>query len=1731
MKKAGAAIAIVFIFLVPLASGPIADYRLPALRESVAEGNDFLPSDWEDANSGNGGPLSGNFNGVKVSGGTSVIDYSQSGYIGIDPPLGWSSEQLEGQLDHLSMWVDNVLVNPNLDVYTVEKWFFTGSDTQYNNDPFFAPESWTIVKNEPSGGSPSEHPQHGYLEVNGRANEGYDATIGWRFDANPSSSTVFDPSNGVYISQQIPSQWREIYSAEITFLYYVASPVTLDDTVYIFTRFEGEVLKHHVFEVGDPTDTWVQVKASFPSSYLQSLNARDSLLLDIGLGTDVSGLPGSGSHEVYIDEIELKLLVRPYPEEIDLRANGALVTGSVQGSVSPYVPDGSNRDCYSAPDSNGGSGGVDLDGYSDFGWLDVGVDGMDWLSAFPYQVGLQFPLNVPQGSSITSAILEIETPSGAVGAPGTRIFVADEDDVSAFTTGYPLLPDLYDWVNTSIYWRPNIPAPGRYNSPDISGLIQEVVARPGWQSGNYICIMIDYAYAASLTSYIQVKGSAGFPQGQLAQLNVDFVSPDSSDVIPSFRYNKNILIDHTRVASDLQDFPVLVDIWDDDLHINTQADGDDIAFLYNGQVIPHDLELFDKKGNGTHAHLVCWVKVPHLSSVEDTSLVMVYGDEDIGSQDDPEDVWESDYSAVWHMGDNPAQPQWDSTYADYLPHQPQILDSTLLNLDGQTYGSMTSSDSITGHFGSAIDLEGANDFVDFGNPAELQMAGAFTVEAWFKVDFVGNDYLVVKSGESNYRGWDLSFDDDPTISPAGWVMFRFSTNGVDMTSVGYERVDTGYWYHVVGVFNPSSYVRFYLNGELAGELTIGVPASVNDPSNRPVRIGRRSDNPGGTSYLDAIVDEVRISNIARSDAWIKTQYNNQKNPQLFMTVGEEGANFRYMKDITIDYTKVESDVTGFPVLIDIYDSDLRTKVQADGDDIAFTSNGRSLTHEIELFDQQYNSTHAHLIVWVKADLSSTADTVLTMYYGNPSIGNQEDPAGVWGINYVGVWHLGETTGDALDSTYLGIDGTVLGGPTRGVSGTVGNGYTFDGSDDYISLAKSYTEVTGTYSFWLYPVGFPPGPNSEVNFMGADAYLNRISYYNTRIRVETATDAEYFDFTSSTIVADAWQHIVFVRSGDTGDLYINGVWIQQDIVSGADTLTVNSIAGTIDLDRMVNGTMDEVRISTGALSSGWILTEYNNQYDPSSFYSLANEQEVNTPKEVPLDFMYIKDITIDHTKVTSDLYGFPVLIDLYDTDLRLDVQPDGDDILFAKDGWILPHEIELFEQSYNSTHGHLIAWVKTDLSSSVDTNITMYYGNPSFENHEDPAALWGHSSVGTWHMGERGNGAADEYWDSSPYYNHGQGGAGIADNVPTIIDGKIGYGQDFDGSDDLISVGNSHTLQPSEITWSAWVRRTSSWTSKRMALFYTKTAWNSPGWYVQIDDVSTGGPSIPRDLLMVVDGNNFFTYNGVPLDTLYALNEWVHLAATFDSTTNAMTLYVNGVAQPLQTFGTPDSITSTSDTKYIPGNSGNYVGSMDEVHVANKVRSPDWILTEYRNQEDPASFITVGSKIELTPMEFQYRKEFNIDHTKVGTDLNDFPMLIDIFDSDLRTKGQSGGDDIFFKNGANILPHEIELFDKTYNSTHAHLVAWVKVDLSSSIDTTISMYYGNPTLGNQEDPDGVWNSNYVAVWHMNQDPSSSVMTDSTSNGYDLTATGFVSDQRIYDGKIGTAISVDGVNNRF
>jgi len=184
------------------------------------------------------------------------------------------------------------------------------------------------------------------------------------------------------------------------------------------------------------------------------------------------------------------------------------------------------------------------------------------------------------------------------------------------------------------------------------------------------------------------------------------------------------------------------------------------------------------------------------------------------------------------------------------------------------------------------------------------------------------------------------------------------------------------------------------------------------------------------------------------------------------------------------------------------------------------------------------------------------------------------------------------------------------------------------------------------------------------------------------------------------------------------------------------------------------------------------------------------------------------------------------------------------------------------------------------------------------------------------------------------------------------------------------------------------------------------------------------------------------------------------------------------------------------------------------------------------KEDATSFIQSSSSGPPDKHFFQYYKVITIDHTKVAgsNNLINFPVLISIFDTDLRNEVQPDGDDIAFAYNSIWLAHEIELFNQTYNSTHAQLTVWVRVpSLSPSVNTNISMYYGNSTMSSQQNPTGVWDSNYVAVWHMNQDPSSSNILDSTSNNNDLNTAGFASDQRLYNGKVGTAIAFDGIND--
>jgi len=171
----------------------------------------------------------------------------------------------------------------------------------------------------------------------------------------------------------------------------------------------------------------------------------------------------------------------------------------------------------------------------------------------------------------------------------------------------------------------------------------------------------------------------------------------------------------------------------------------------------------------------------------------------------------------------------------------------------------------------------------------------------------------------------------------------------------------------------------------------------------------------------------------------------------------------------------------------------------------------------------------------------------------------------------------------------------------------------------------------------------------------------------------------------------------------------------------------------------------------------------------------------------------------------------------------------------------------------------------------------------------------------------------------------------------------------------------------------------------------------------------------------------------------------------------------------------------------------------------------------------------GYPTQFNPFDYgwQYRKQITIDHTQVLEDLTHFPVLLSTSDDDLPSKAQIDGGDIMFMNDIGVstrIYHDLE----SYTSSSGTLLAWVDIaSLSSSRDTVFYMYYGNPTCINQEYPKKTWESNFEAVWHMN-DATLTTISDSTSNSYTGTKIAPNEPQQS-TGKVGPSQDFDGTND--
>ena len=137
-----------------------------------------------------------------------------------------------------------------------------------------------------------------------------------------------------------------------------------------------------------------------------------------------------------------------------------------------------------------------------------------------------------------------------------------------------------------------------------------------------------------------------------------------------------------------------------------------------------------------------------------------------------------------------------------------------------------------------------------------------------------------------------------------------------------------------------------------------------------------------------------------------------------------------------------------------------------------------------------------------------------------------------------------------------------------------------------------------------------------------------------------------------------------------------------------------------------------------------------------------------------------------------------------------------------------------------------------------------------------------------------------------------------------------------------------------------------------------------------------------------------------------------------------------------------------------------------------------------------------------------RKQWTVTNVN-STALTNFAAYINVSDE---SEMQADYDDVVFTDSNSVLiPFELE------NYTASFADYWVNVTIPGSSSVTGWMYYSNAGATSLEDMEGVWDSNYKMVQHLqNMTDSTSYSNDGTNNGATYNQSGMIDGAYDFDG---------------
>ncbi|MEK6979252.1 MAG: LamG-like jellyroll fold domain-containing protein [Candidatus Micrarchaeota archaeon] len=492
--------------------------------------------------------------------------------------------------------------------------------------------------------------------------------------------------------------------------------------------------------------------------------------------------------------------------------------------------------------------------------------------------------------------------------------------------------------------------------------------------------------------------------------------------------------------------------------------------------------------------------------------------------------------------------------------------------------------------GSCYSFDGSDDFITVTDHATLNFSAtqSFSLSAWFKAGEGGNYILSKGSVGSSDTGYRIFFSSNT---------FSFGTDGIGgvgpsatvANSSSVPMLDNN-WHQVIGVRDATSSMMFlYVDGVFRDSVADTATGVIGD--NIPLYIGSDLDK---ASNWNGSLDDIKVYNRSLSAEEVAILYTsenaamgNNATAQMETLVGENW-----------NSTAVAIDAGGSNS--SVFWSNNTVTILANGsapslNSVNITRYAINTTNLTLTFNASTDADGDMVVAIYSWYLNSTPVMLLNIPFNNYVYSSNETTI----YDYSGLSHT-------ANPGYAGIGDPSE--PAFTASCKVGGCYTFDGSDDFITILNAETlnfsaSQNFSISAWFKSVDGGNYILSKGELGSGDVgYTLKFSSTTLTFGIDGTGGGSGVSTTvanSSTVpmLDNNWHHVVAVRNNYTDALYLYVDGVNRSYTTDTSTGVIGKqinlyIGADSSLANNWNGSIDQVKIYNRSLTAQQVASLYN-----------------------------------------------------------------------------------------------------------------------------------------------------------------------------------------------------------------------------------------------------------------------------------------------------------------------------------------------------------------------------------------------------------------------------------------------------------------------------------------------------------------------------------------------------------